>query len=381
MSSVIPTILHVGTTKTGSSSLQYELTRNSVIPSLSDPKLQFEYLMVRNGMCLRGSAMLDFAKNFAAYYAFSANLPELLEQSLSDFERMKSVLTEMRALSVAPILSYEEWFKASREHVHRFTDLLDTQLHVVVYLRPPVKWYNSWYGERGLPQNSCLDTFLSREFTQPQWSECIKNWRSAPNVTKVDVRLMGESVLEDFCEVVGCRPIVESARQNVSLPAELVRLLSRAPQHFLCASQIKLAWWRWMAAADPQGELRKNLAPYPFHLNKRQVEAIIAQTQNSSLALLEMCDPEIRARIENDPFWWSVDAYERQWRSVSISALSKMYGEINPSWVIKEQDQLLYNTFAALIAADTAWREISVELLHARLRLSDLEELLGSIQK
>jgi hypothetical protein len=351
---MIPTYLHIGATKTGSSSLQYALTRQPV-RSRIDGAIGFEYVAIRSGMTLRGNSLREFASNFAAFYGFSADLPELLAQDDEAFGRTNAFLSQLRNAGVAPILSYEGWLINARELVHRFTARLSCPLHVVVYVRPPVDWLNSWFLERWRDTSRPSDDWIHERLPRVNWDELIENWRSAPNVARVDVRAWGPSVVEDFCAVVGCQPPQHDLRENQTLSTTLMSYLHGSSRRPIVLSEIKYIYSRWIADQD------RSVAT-PFVLNLEQVRHILAWSRAHNERLLELCDAPTRSQIEGESRWWTAEAYECRLSDPDLDANpnpTQSNGCVGRDEAMR--DDLVWALLRALSKADSAWRKASVE--------------------
>lgn len=75
----LPIVLHVGAAKAGSSALQHDLTWSPMRPLPSRPGTACEYMAIDSqGQCLRGDALDAFATLFAARYAMSAAIEDLV---------------------------------------------------------------------------------------------------------------------------------------------------------------------------------------------------------------------------------------------------------------------------------------------------------------
>lgn len=340
----VPIVLHVGAPKAGSSALQYDLTWSPRRPILSGPGVECEYVAIdATGRLVRGDELDAFASLYAARYAASAAIDDLIALPAERFHRAIGTLAGMRGEGIVPVMSYELWLHADRAAVHRFTAALAGPLRVVAYVRDPVSWLTSLYWQRRRPEPLSMGAWIARKATLCCWDRHVEAWRTAPNVVRVEVRLADEPVPADFARTVGFAPTPVDVRHNTRVPGEFARFVERhAISPALSVSEAKFAWARWTAAAGVDGPF----APSPALFGAADLRAIVERTASSSAALLPHCDEEVRSRIVGDARWWSSDP--------------EVHGGTPPGTAIsppvEESDRLLDAGLRALVAADAAWR-------------------------
>lgn len=340
----VPIVLHVGAPKAGSSALQHDLTRAPLRPLHGGPATACEYVAIdATGRLLRGDDLDAFAALYAARYAASAAIDDLLALPADRLARAAAALAAMRGAGIAPVISYELWLHADPAAVHRFTAALGGPLHVVAYVRDPVSWLRSLYWQRRRPEPLPIAAWIAEKAALCCWDGHVAAWRSAPNVARVDVRLADDSVPADFARVVGFAPSPADVRHNASMPGEFARFVERHPiSPTLSVSEARFAWARWTAAAGVRGPF----APTPALFGEPELRAIVGRTAPSSAALLPHCDEDVRSRIVADARWWSSDP---EVHGASAAAAATRPPE-------KESDALVDAGLAALVAADAAWR-------------------------
>lgn len=370
MPSDLPIVIHVGAPKTGSSALQFDLTWDSVRPAIDRPEVSFEYVAIVGGELLRGPRLLDKAADFAAHYAMSADLPHLLSAPAAQLEACVAELRRMREEGIVPILSYETWIYGKPRLIRRLTAILDAPLQVVAYVRPPVSWLNSLYWQRHSEGRTTTDVWVDVRLDSIDWAPWLENWRTAPNVARLDVRLTGSSVTDDFCGVLGCAPSERTVRHNESFPGEIARfLLRRSMPPGTDMSEVKFSFWRWLRNIDPDGEITGELDATPLVFDEPMIRRIVEESRDSNERLLAMCDSGIRDRILADPRWWSSDPEVH--RPVKTSepkpartfppdqqpaTVEQQPSEPQPVDSLTESDKLVGVLLRSLNAADGAWR-------------------------
>ena len=298
----LPIVLHVGGMKAGSSALQHDLTWQPIREAVRPDGLSCEYVSLLPGQLLRGTALQAHAGHFAADYSMSAQLQPLLGQPEAGLAAGLAALEQVRREGRSPVLSYETWLTAEPTAIHTFAAKLTAPVRVVVYVRPPVQWLASLYYQQDYTKEINPEPFLEEWLPKACWNEAITIWRSAPGVSRVDVRAFGGDICTDFCDLLGCAASGRDVRHNRSLPAVAVELLERQPlPPHVSLSEAKFALWRWLP--DTAAPDLLTAAPFPF--DQPMVSRIIAETREASRQLLAHCDTSTRQAIESDPRWWS----------------------------------------------------------------------------
>lgn len=369
MPSDLPIVLHVGAPKTGSSALQFDLTWDPVRAAVDRPETRFEYVAIVGGELLRGPRLLDKAADFAAHYAMSAELPHLLSAPAERLDACIAELGRMREEGIVPILSYETWIYGKPRLIRRLTATLDAPLHVVAYVRPQVAWLNSLYWQRHSEGRTTTDIWIDVRLDMVDWASSLENWRTAPNVSRFDVRLLGSSVTDDFCGVVGCATSERTVRHNESFPGEIARfLLRRNMPPGTDMSEVKFAFWRWLRNIDPDAEITGSLDATPLVFDEPMIRRVVEESREANQRLLAMCDPDIRDRILADPRWWSSDPEvhrpvkkaepkpPRIFPPDQQPATIEQPSEPQPPDALSESDKLVGVLLRSLNAADGAWR-------------------------
>ena len=341
----LPIVLHVGGMKTGSSALQHDLTWHPIREAVRPDGLSCEYVSLLPGQLLRGTALQAHAANFSADYSMSDQLPPLLAQPEAGLAVGLAALEQVRREGRSPVLSYETWLTAEPTTIHAFTAKLTAPVRVVVYVRPPVQWLASLYYQLDYTKETNPERFLERWLPKARWCEAIATWRSAPGVSRVDVRACGGDICTDFCDLLGCAASGRDIRHNRSLPAVAVELLERQPlPPDVSLSEAKFALWRWLPNTAAPDLLRT--APLPF--DQPMVCRIIVETKEANRHLLAHCDAPTRQAIESDPRWWSDEP-----------TLHRPAGESSRSREkpLSGSDAFSLLLWESLLRADASWRQ------------------------
>jgi len=189
------------------------------------------------------------------------------------------------------------------------------------------------------------------------WRTFLKNWPDAPGVERLDVRLMNESVVSDFFGCLGCQPPAVQARHNVAYPSALARFIDAfdgyAESPF---KELKFTWWRWVHRLHSAVTQRITAKGPLFPLSDSNIRFIVDSTRECNEQLLKMLGETSRQAVLENPSWWSPDPRTHRPEVTAETELAE------------EWEQLLGVTLQALSAADEAWRKVSTELRHCRMR-------------
>lgn len=190
--------LHIGTGKTGTSSIQQFLFRNST--SL----IQQSYVYPRLG-----------PRHSIAHHNLATQLKQLerFDPALGTWERLRHILKKHPTANV--ILSSEGFQSLSIEQIERIrSHALGHQVNVLVYLRNQSSMAESWYSQRlktSRQDHGTLEDFLERHIDVLTYSKLLAPWASVFGSTAIKIRIferirfVNGNLLDDFCSAVGLR--------------------------------------------------------------------------------------------------------------------------------------------------------------------------------
>ncbi len=297
----VSAVLHVGMPKCGSSALQSALSGSPELIGHDGRVLRYVALG-SDGQLLQGSALSEHAAVEQSGYVCSAQLAHMKEFAAVPPEMLAGELREAAADGARLLLSSEAW---GHEHAQfrstSFLEQLGLDAEVVIYVRPQVAWCNSAWWQWGAWKDVPLQRWLRNLQRRIRWTEAVRGWQQVPGVSKVSVRLLPPDVVQDFCTLLGATAPAH-AEINPSLPEAVLRVFQRHR--------------RLRATADESAieftigrHLRFEGAGTPWVLNAETCARIVQENHESNLELLELLDEESRARMRDDPAWWSAEFY------------------------------------------------------------------------
>lgn len=192
------------------------------------------------------------------------------------------------------------------------------RVHLIGFVRPPVKWINSSWWQWGAWGDSVdFDRWVEGMISAARWSDICIEFLRDPSICSVRFMPVRENVVTQFAKAAMIVQTPEmNIRSNTSLPAEVLEVLLRSDRlrngpHDCLADFVALGALK----CSPFG-----YSPAPWILEKRHVTQIIEQTRDSVQALLPFLSANDRAAIEGDASWWSEDEYDQLIQPVQEAA-------------------------------------------------------------
>ncbi len=296
-------ILHVGSKKCGSSSLQAQLS-NSPLLSADDGSAHYEYVCImRDGNLLRCEQILAHTRRTPYQCQVSAEAKWPWATDAAALKRLSLQLQSILADGRTPIASQESWllesdiFKASETFPR-----LGLRAKVVVFVRPQVPWMNSLWWQSGAWSSMALCEFIETHKRSARWAAVTDAWRSVPGVDEVEIHLVGD-VVATFFRSIGIA-VEGGKRRNVSLDENLLSYLRTRPD------------LRPVHNPVVDFVLEQRLAPNakgtPWVVQPEQTSDLIEYYRADNLDLLSLVSSEARQAIEQDPMWWDAAAYRER---------------------------------------------------------------------
>lgn len=313
-----PCVLHVGMAKTGSTALQEYLTRIRNIPAAGKA---FHYGTISAGGYLELNAHEQPVLSVRNLHDLSPILLKRIGKQLRACNRRLGI----------PILSHEAWWSMARAFAERLTfEHLKVEIRVVVYIRPPVEWFNSAFWQFLMFQG--FDTLSDKLATwrSARWGQSLEHWEHHPCVERLDVRLYDADVIPDFLQTIGAEPPTETERRAKANPSpnlfqvKLLRLLHPAPDQ---ADKVRRKIRRLFPC--PTSRL-------PWALTPADTRLIIDRSREDNKKLMNLLGPEDAARMEADARWWSAEPYldrERDDLTLSRDELQHVAHVLGQVWI------------------------------------------------
>jgi hypothetical protein len=211
---------------------------------------------------------------------------------------IRAELLEIIEQGRVPVLSQEAYLEGnSRVRQSGFFERLGIEVTALAYVRPPLSFINSAWGQWGRWQDQTFEKFLRWSINVASWSIHLRSWRTIPGVERVEVRLVPDDVVADFLSID-----VTENRRNTALSGAVVRSLVEVGHlRRVHQSDLDEAFRRWSAGS---------LGEAPWVLDRSTMQRILAETREASTELLGMLRPDDADRARQDREWWQASDRE-----------------------------------------------------------------------
>ena len=299
----INAFVHIGMGKCGSSALQTALSQYPTLESPTYGTLQYCHLSDK-GKIRPVRQLKHISPNIPHGYIASSPATKfaLNQENL----RTSKAVVDGISTNGAVILSHESW--AHTLPIFQETGLFDAlglNAHAVTYVRPPVEWINSAWWQWGAWSGRKFGPWLHSMIPATQWSRLIARWRDAHCVSSLNVRLLDDDIVADFCRLLDAERL-PSARRNTGLPGEVLRFMQnhaefRKGPHDAKNDHIFARRLPGLKAGNT-----------PWVLNRQRIQIILDETRDSNLQLMAMLDEKSQAIMRKDARWWEATAYSEK---------------------------------------------------------------------
>lgn len=293
-------LLHVGMPKCGSSALQTFLSSRNFKKAVEG---RFAYAAIDSTGTLRsGNRLVRHAEASSYGYVNSANINRIPELSHWQATRLHANLAWLGSRHEGVILSSEGWGSRAGEFVDKaLFQKKRNRVHVVMYIRPQVEWFNSAWWQWGAWVNAPMQRWVRRNRFRANWYEAYLSWRALSWVDRVDIRLAGYDVVNDFLGLLGCEP-VESVKANLGMPESVLRIFQRnrelRPGPHDSAIEFAIA-----------RQLQLDSQPPPWVLPQPMVGELIELFAEDNRRLMNELPLDQRDLMRHDDRWWRADCF------------------------------------------------------------------------
>lgn len=298
-------ILHAGMPKCGSSAIQTLLSSKPRFKMKDSNEENFLYCAINSkGEFLYGEKLVSEASLDSANYKASAAAKVIGRLEDSKKEAVVKKIEELSEQYDVLILSREEW-GMNPEQVKKAFSFLDKgwiSVEVLFFIRPQVEWINSaWWQWGAWGKNNKFEDWLNIILEKLSWKKFYEGFRSIPWVEKVNMKVMGDDVVKDFCDITGLE-YVKAEKRNKSLPGSILRVFQHYPQlrpssH---ASAIDFVLANRM-------ELPKE--PTPWVISSENIIKILDSYKEENDYLFKVLDPECQKLMEENSSWYYLSAF------------------------------------------------------------------------
>lgn len=302
--------IHIGAAKCGSSAIQTYFSQFPEGPCIDGET--YTYCCLAKGKVLMPRMVAASARQCILGYV-NSSISETL--SIDEIRRMKD---ETSVLDGKLIVSQERWMCDLKDQEMRGQILeivrgdRGRQLHLVGFVRPPVKWINSAWWQWGVWDGAIdKDEWIDDMIKRARWSEYFDIYQRDSGISRVTLMPIRKNVVDQFAEVAMISRRAEMDRKaNTALPAEVLEMLLKS-KRIRCDPHDSFPDFVSLRAL---GNSPFCYTPAPWGLTMSQVKRIIDETRDSILSLmpnLSACD---QACVAADPSWWDADYYSHHFQ-------------------------------------------------------------------
>ena len=342
-------LLHIGSPKCGSSSIQSSLSRDNRL--CRDQSTNIKYVAIRAGGKVLSSQEIVHARQVApSRYIASFNFANLsTNQFTAVISALKSILYNTDTL----ILSCESWLaeydKIDQSNIFQS---LNCRVEAVCLVRPHCRMLNSAWWQWGAWDTSHTFDSWVRQYMQginlvpklTQWS--YSNW-----IAKLHVLPLANAV-DQIYELLELAP-PNISPINKSLPGEILRLYQR---HRQLRSEPHNPSSDFVLERQAIGD-----RPTPWVLSEAHLKKILKDTIQDTEKLMPFLTLQDREVVKSNPEWWSSEAYKDK--------------------IVEEPDlQPPSGPEIDKVAASMAERLIALDIQNAKLR-AEIEKLKSEIHQ
>jgi hypothetical protein len=305
-------ILHIGADKCGSSSIQAFLSRHHSLKT-GPTRSQLNYACIsKNGLKTDTRIEKNLKRSISGY------LNSLSTSKLAQIppQRQQSIQKAVAATPGDLIFSCEGWLRTLQQP-KGFDAILELvappssnrDVELIAFVRPPVKWVNSAWWQWGVwGQESDFESWLETAIGAVQWFKYLNQAKIFPKVSRLTVEPVYQDVVRQLIDILCIQDIDNlTLPTNQSLPAEALQLFSQHRKHRPNAHS---SFNDFLIGHTIAANINQ-YSPTPWVLSRDHINRILEATYDSNCHLLKLMDETNRRRVQEDPHWWSEDAYAK----------------------------------------------------------------------
>ena len=304
--------LHLGLGKCGSSSIQsaFSLSPEHVDKD-GDP---LRYVALGQEQVLGPRLVKERAERNAHAYIASVAPEGLVRRSNRSRQRAARFLQAQSGASL--FLSNEGWspafaypgFCAGIEELIQHCS--PRKITAIVVVRPPVEWVNSAWWQWGAWQpEPDFERWFQSALPSLAWQTQLDTVKRRFPEIGLRILPLKPTLLADVSVLCGLEATALASvdgAANQSLPAVVLRLYQAFPDLRPGPHASGMDFSILTALTESAVALQRA----PWVINQEQIQQILTQTQPSVEALMEAMSAADATDVQNDPRWWTADAYQ-----------------------------------------------------------------------
>jgi hypothetical protein len=276
---MVKVYIHIGTPKTGTSSIQKFLFDNRKI------LLEKGYLYSAYG---RAGSKLQASISVAALFSHHNLVWELTKATVYDPKAggWKEILGEIKHLKAKNVVISSEFFYGIVDYdkLISLKDLLGCETKIIVYLRRQDQYFQSLYSQAikmGRPHESITQYILANKF-KCDYYKLLEPWRKTFGQENIIVRVFDKKqlkggVIQDFLETINVNmdkvEIEKFQSENITTNLKVIKVLEFLNK--IAINKISISQNKWkklaLAIANPHNKISEIIAKLPNFLISDQL--------------------------------------------------------------------------------------------------------------
>ena len=309
--------LHIGSSKCGSSSIQYFLSQNKNLKNNIGEKMDYMSI-IPPGKVIEQPEIFEQSqiavRNFinSNFYARPNMLPKDLIRTISP--SMRKELHDKKNC----IFSSEAWLRSFKNEdnlnsvLNLFNEKFTCDIEMLAVVRSPASWINSAWWQWGVWDKNInsFDEWLEKAIVMSNWFNYLSSYCNNPVIKKLRIITLDKNLINKLIEFLNLekRDDYKNKIINFSLNKNFIKALLSVPDYRLAKHKE-----RDFFLYNRLVKTFKDYSPStPWVLNENHLNRIFEKTEKANLKLLNLLNSETKSSIMNNSEWWDLSAFSNK---------------------------------------------------------------------